>query len=77
MEIKYSQDIQDIGPITITQNVVCASCKEHISGAEFMRQLNSDIIHVRVQWDLTNRVMVILWKLLIPPPHTPILKNRK
>ncbi|RHZ43232.1 hypothetical protein Glove_819000g3 [Diversispora epigaea] len=48
MEIKY---FQDIGPITITQNVVCASCKKHISGAEFMRQPNSDFIHVRVQCD--------------------------
>ncbi|CAG8645375.1 7558_t:CDS:2, partial [Diversispora eburnea] len=55
--IKYelSQAYQDIGPIIITQNVVCASCKKHISGAEFMRQPNNDIIHVQCDFDKSNR----------------------
>ncbi|CAG8578176.1 17554_t:CDS:10, partial [Acaulospora colombiana] len=41
------QKYKEIGPIIITQNVVCAACKKHISGAGFKRLPNSDIVHVR------------------------------
>ncbi|CAG8627682.1 4012_t:CDS:2, partial [Funneliformis caledonium] len=40
------QAYQAIGPIVINQNVSCSICKEYISGSDFMRQPNNDIVHV-------------------------------
>ena len=39
------QAYQKIGPIMINQNVTCSICKEYISGSDFMRQPNNDIVH--------------------------------
>ncbi|CAG8455984.1 9617_t:CDS:10, partial [Acaulospora morrowiae] len=41
------QTYKEIGPLVITQNVICSLCKKHISGAEFKRLPNSDIVHVQ------------------------------
>ncbi|CAI2171240.1 19809_t:CDS:10 [Funneliformis geosporum] len=40
------QAYQAIGPIVINQNVSCSRCKKYISGSDFMRQPNNDIVHV-------------------------------
>ncbi|RIA94527.1 vacuolar sorting protein 39 domain 2-domain-containing protein [Glomus cerebriforme] len=40
------QAYQKIGPTVINQNVLCSTCKKYISGSDFMRQPNGDIVHV-------------------------------
>nr|CAG8434698.1 7037_t:CDS:10 [Entrophospora candida] len=40
---------QEIGPIVITQNVKCTICKDYISGSDFLRKTNSDLVHLKCE----------------------------
>ncbi|CAJ0754292.1 15928_t:CDS:10 [Entrophospora sp. SA101] len=40
---------QEIGPIVITQNVKCTICEDYISGSDFLRKTNSDLVHLKCE----------------------------
>ncbi|RHZ82023.1 hypothetical protein Glove_114g22 [Diversispora epigaea] len=78
-KIKYelSQAYQDISPIIITQNGVRASCKKHISEAEFIRQPNNDIIHIQCNFDKSSRDNSLEILIPQPPLHLHLILNNQ